>query len=77
MSLDSFDSGASYCDVSMVAGTSIASEENPSSPPFQSVLHETMSVTAVDCFSLDEEAPALVNLSCRSATSSSDASRCN
>uniref|UniRef100_F1KSH0 Ribosomal protein S6 kinase delta-1 n=1 Tax=Ascaris suum TaxID=6253 RepID=F1KSH0_ASCSU len=75
MSLDSFDSGASYCDASMVAGTSIASEENPSSPPFQSVLHDTMSVTAVDCFSLDEEAPALVNLSCRSATSSSDASR--
>uniref|UniRef100_A0A914ZT02 Protein kinase domain-containing protein n=1 Tax=Parascaris univalens TaxID=6257 RepID=A0A914ZT02_PARUN len=75
MSLDSFDSGTSCYDVSVVAGSNIACEENPSSSPFQSVLHDTVNVTAVDCFTLDEEAPALVNLSYRSATSSSNASR--
>uniref|UniRef100_A0A914RXT1 MIT domain-containing protein n=1 Tax=Parascaris equorum TaxID=6256 RepID=A0A914RXT1_PAREQ len=59
MSLDSFDSGTSCYDVSVVAGSNIACEENPSSSPFQSVLHDTVNVTAVDCFTLDEEAPAL------------------
>uniref|UniRef100_A0A183V4J0 Protein kinase domain-containing protein n=1 Tax=Toxocara canis TaxID=6265 RepID=A0A183V4J0_TOXCA len=66
MSVSSWDSGTSLCGASVpIGGEGSASSAHA---PFEAVLQGTVTEAAVDCFSLDEEAPAPVNLSTRSAT---------